>query len=1209
MSADTRKVVASNTYFSLHTHSRYSVNDAMSGIGALVDQAVALGYPALGLTDHGTMAGVGQLYRLGKKAQLPVLPGIEMYLTPHHEAHTRSSMHLTMVAYTSVGYRNLVALSNQAQRQFYYRPRLDLADLAAAAEAGLTSGIAVATGCRSGPVVKSLTERGDPAGARQIVLALAAWFPRVYVELMDHGFTADGMWDYEINDALAAIACETGVPMILTGDAHYTLVADREDHDALKTLVSWSTEPDGGTFSGEGYWLMSQAEMAAKAVWQRYDVQTGLVELAAAAKVAIPELDTFTLKIPDVTLRGEQDIALGIKVKAGFARNMAHLLGPRRKRYQDRLDTELDVIAATGMAGYLLLVALITDYMERSDIWFHTRGSAAGSLACYVLGITQVDPIAEDIRMDRFLSGDRTSVPDVDLDIEHTKRDRVVAFLEGRGYELLQVGTQPVYGLDVRDNDESGEEKGSLRVKYFSTLRKQGIDIKGWAGVPAGDKATLARLADRGLIAGVGAHPGGYIIAKDAPTVAAIPMTKIASSGTTVTSWDKGEVEAAGFPKIDLLGSKALTGIRLCCEMVTGSQHAPTLDAPVGSSQAGADVWQSAKEYYRAIPRDDKATLKRCAEGHTVGLFQLGGWTQRRGVIDLKPKSTKDLIAAQALFRPAPLQSGFTKSYLRRRDKLDQVPDMHADISDETAGTYGIALYQEQVIGILRRIGLAPKDLTKMLKAVKSSGRAGEAAAKVAVAEEIDTIVAMATGRGWMPHDIRYLERALLDYGAGYCVTGDTVLWRSSGGRYSPQTMTVRELYDVWHGPSTPARKKYRAAGRGLTVLARDAADGRVRPDRVLDVVYQGERPVWTVRLESGHEITSTENHKHATDRGWRRVNQLEVGDLVAVMGEPEPWHAPRPTGEPQHLKNGRKQTRLEVRDRWICEHCELVPGAEIAHLDQDTTNNTLENLAWLCLSCHRTHDHAAGSLKIRHSRGRPVFYSPVVAFVDAGVQSVYDLSMAGEDHSWVANGIITSNSFGKAHSVTYGLVAYCTAFLATHEPLAYWTGMLNAYLGAKNSKGDKLEPFYIKAARTDEVRVRNPHVNHSGVAYLPEAGDGGLSIRTGLVSILGCGIGASNELVAKQPFRDLVDIGQRVTGKVSGAKDLLTGVPPAECKGVIAALFEAGALAGLAPGEPVVKAVTSRKRRCEECKITYATPIELTAHQASEHPEHQESA
>ena len=967
MSADTRKVVASNTYFSLHTHSRYSVNDAMSGIGALVDQAVALGYPALGLTDHGTMAGVGQLYRLGKKAQLPVLPGIEMYLTPHHEAHTRSSMHLTMVAYTSVGYRNLVALSNQAQRQFYYRPRLDLADLAAAAEAGLTSGIAVATGCRSGPVVKSLTERGDPAGARQIVLALAAWFPRVYVELMDHGFTADGMWDYEINDALAAIACETGVPMILTGDAHYTLVADREDHDALKTLVSWSTEPDGGTFSGEGYWLMSQAEMAAKAVWQRYDVQTGLVELAAAAKVAIPELDTFTLKIPDVTLRGEQDIALGIKVKAGFARNMAHLLGPRRKRYQDRLDTELDVIAATGMAGYLLLVALITDYMERSDIWFHTRGSAAGSLACYVLGITQVDPIAEDIRMDRFLSGDRTSVPDVDLDIEHTKRDRVVAFLEGRGYELLQVGTQPVYGLDVRDNDESGEEKGSLRVKYFSTLRKQGIDIKGWAGVPAGDKATLARLADRGLIAGVGAHPGGYIIAKDAPTVAAIPMTKIASSGTTVTSWDKGEVEAAGFPKIDLLGSKALTGIRLCCEMVTGSQHAPTLDAPVGSSQAGADVWQSAKEYYRAIPRDDKATLKRCAEGHTVGLFQLGGWTQRRGVIDLKPKSTKDLIAAQALFRPAPLQSGFTKSYLRRRDKLDQVPDMHADISDETAGTYGIALYQEQVIGILRRIGLAPKDLTKMLKAVKSSGRAGEAAAKVAVAEEIDTIVAMATGRGWMPHDIRYLERALLDYGAGY--------------------------------------------------------------------------------------------------------------------------------------------------------------------------------------------------------------------------------------------------SFGKAHSVTYGLVAYCTAFLATHEPLAYWTGMLNAYLGAKNSKGDKLEPFYIKAARTDEVRVRNPHVNHSGVAYLPEAGDGGLSIRTGLVSILGCGIGASNELVAKQPFRDLVDIGQRVTGKVSGAKDLLTGVPPAECKGVIAALFEAGALAGLAPGEPVVKAVTSRKRRCEECKITYATPIELTAHQASEHPEHQESA
>lgn len=934
-------------FWSLHTHSRYSVDDALSDVGALVERAVELGYPALGLTDHGTMAGVVQLYKAGKKHALPVLPGIEMYLTPLHEARDRKAMHLTMAAYTGEGYRNLVGLNNQAQRQrFNKRGRLDMADLAAAAEDGRTAGIAIATGCRSGPVVRALTER-DEIAAAQVIKALAAWFPRVYVELMDHGFTADGMWDHEIYRALVDVAKSIGLPTILTTDAHYTLAEDVTAHNALKELTTFSQDPEDGRFHGEGYWLRGHDELDP---WQ--EGFEGLDELASIAKVKIPELDTFTAKIPDVTFRGEQELVLEEKVWAAWELIKDRFTPKQQKARVERITAELPVIHASGYDGYLLLIEWICTFMEDRGIWFHTRGSAAGSFVCYLLGITQYDPLPDawDIRMDRFLSGDRESLADIDLDIEHTRRDEVVTALEAKGYEMRQVGTQPIYGLDFKD-DESGEEKGSLRVKYFSTLRKQGIKLDGWHAVSDEDKALLSDLASRKLIAGVGAHPGGYVIAKDAPTVACLPLVAIDSSGTTVTAFDKGEVEAMGFPKVDLLGSKALTGLRIACTLITGGE---AHQVPRSREEAAA-----AKTYYRAIPLDDKAAIKRTGAGQTTGLFQLGGATNRRGLIELQPKKTIDIVAAQALMRPAPLNSGFTREYLERRAKTKPVPEMHEDIAKETHDTYGLAIYQEQVVGILRRVGLPPAQLTKILKAVKASGKQHLEVAKQTVKDEMASITTMAKERGWNDTDIAYLEGCLLDYGAGY--------------------------------------------------------------------------------------------------------------------------------------------------------------------------------------------------------------------------------------------------SFGKAHSVTYGVVGYNTAYLATHKPLAYWTGQLNAYMGSKNSRGDKIEPMLVRAARADDVRVIDAHVNHSGIGYTPDLTKN--AIRKGLLSVDNIGMTCALELLAKRPFTSLVDLGQRVTGKVTCAAKLVTGMEPEEAGGAVKALFEAKALSGLPQGTPIAKVKVGRKRKCDQCDApTFRTPGELVAHSEEVH-------
>lgn len=942
-------------YWSLHTHTRYSVDDALSDARVLVDRAVELGYPALGFTDHGTMAAVAQGYKAAK-GRLAFLPGVEMYLTPLHEARDRKAMHLTMAAYTSEGYRNLVALNNQAHNQrFNKRGRLDMADLAAAAERGLTAGIAVATGCRSGPVVRAFTER-DEIAASQVIKALDGWFPKTYVELMDHGFKADGWWDYEICAALHEVATALGVPTIITGDAHYTVAEEVDAHNALKELTTFSTDPEDGRFKGAGYWLRSDEEIGqelGQAPWIQQAYQ-GLDDLAAAAKVSIPELDVFTAKIPDVTFAGTQAPTLRAKVREALEHFIAStkLTKKQVQACYERVDAEHPVITKAEMDGYLLLIAKICDLMEERGIWFHTRGSAAGSFICYLLGITQYNPMpwAWDIAMDRFLSGDRTSLPDIDLDIEHTRRDEVLDAVASWGYELRQVGTQPVYGLDFKD-DDSGEEKGSLRVKYFSTLRKQGVKIDGWHEVSDEDKALLTDLASRKLIAGIGAHPGGYVVARDNPTVGCLPMVAIHSSDTIVTAFDKGEVEAMGFPKVDFLGSKALTGLRIACTLITGGD---AFTVPRTRQEAAA-----AKEFYRAIPMDDAPSLKRTGAGHTTGLFQLGGSTNRRGLMELQPKKTRDIVAAQALMRPAPLNSGFTREYLERRAKQKPVPEMHEDIALETKETYGLAIYQEQVVGMLRRIGLPGEQLTKLLKAVKASGKAHIEEAKKIVEDEMQSITDMAIGRGWGEADLVYLKGCLLDYGAGY--------------------------------------------------------------------------------------------------------------------------------------------------------------------------------------------------------------------------------------------------SFGKAHSVTYGVVGYLTAYLATHEPLAYWTGQLNAYMGSKNSRGDKIEPMLIRAARADDVRVIDAHVNHSGTGYTPDPAKN--AIRKGLISIDKVGVGCALELIAKRPFTSLVDIGQKVNGKVSGAKGLLLGTDPEECGGAIAELYAAKALHGLPRGEPMRKA-KGRIRKCKECKHTFSTPLEYEDHVDAGHPE-----
>lgn len=747
--------MASHHFWSIHQHSRFSNNDALPSVPSIVAKAHALGYPALGLTDHGSVAGVVQLYKECRKIGIEPLPGVEAYVTPDTTTNARKFNHLTIAAYTETGYRNLVHLVNRSQANFHYRPRLDLIDFADAYEAGRTEGLLVATGCYFGMVQTLMRDRGYD-GALRVVKALAQWFPRCYVEIMHHGIYTAEHDSSAVAQRLHDMAAELGLPTIVTSDAHYVEPSDRHLHDGLKRLVSFSDDPDDAVFPGEsGYHMPDTTQMG---IYLEPHILgpalANLAELAETACVRLPELENFHLQVPDVTFGADPDTILRKKVNEAYAKSEFW----SSTQASSRIEEELEVIETAGMAQYMLLVADVCEFMLSSGIWFHARGSASGSLVTRLLGITQIDPLAWNLRFDRFLSRDRTRPPDVDLDVAHDGRAEVARYLESR-YVVRQISTHMTYS--IKGDEDLGEEskRGSLMVRYHSLAGKRGQPHRSWHQIPAHDQNLLEALGDMDLFSGYGTHPAGFVLAADTETIARLPLTYIASSKTLVTSFDKKDIETLGMVKLDVLGLKEVTAMRIACGI------------------AGVDL--------DSIPMNDKATFLKIAKGDTDGVFQLKGYATRKGCQSIKPKRMEDLAAAQALFRPAAMNSGATAEYRDRRRGVEKVPVRHRDIMTETKETYGVLLYQEQVISVLRNMGMPAEELTDFLDAVKASTKKGIAEARKTIQAASLRIAELANARGWNDEDITWLLHAVAgsaEYGfnKAHAATYATVAYRSA---------------------------------------------------------------------------------------------------------------------------------------------------------------------------------------------------------------------------------------------------------------------------------------------------------------------------------------------------------------------------------------------------------------------------------------------
>lgn len=706
--------MTSKQWFNLHTHSKFSVLDAMPEVSEMVATIHRNNQPALGLTDHGLMSGNLQLYRECKKVGVAPFPGIEFYIVRDVEDKSAKRYHIGMLALSHAGYKTLVQLSSLSFRRdrYHYKPRIDLNDLAQMGEGGLLNDVAITSGCYFGLIPQTLINNGHKA-AVQVARSLAAWCPNVFIEVQHHNTPHESGWDdTTLSEALFDVANEVGLPVVVTQDSHYCDMDDQPVHDFMRRIALAGS--DDYAYPGDSYHLADtefvkdhfSVSKKMRSIWNEslescdYLLNKNMVEF--------PALDKYKFQVPVLSNSAQTDVrrqcirTLRLRVPVA-----------EREPYMERLEQELSVIKDTGFASYFLLVAEIVGWCRSNDVYVSTRGSANGSLVCWLMSITNVDPLRWGLLFERFLTRDRGKPPDIDLDIEDTRRDDVIEWL-GQRHSVVQLGTFSTLQIDALG-------KGSLIQQYLFRRRRElepdefkemyrfDADLNDVARHSSEDADLIERLDEFKARKSVGAHAAGFILStSQQPVHDYIPTMLIPSSGLTVTQMMMDDVEDAGYVKVDLLGLRTLTTIKKCLK----------------------NLGRELSDFCDWIPLDDKEVYKFMRKGLTkTGIFQFEGFTAARGCKQVKVKEIEDLIIVNALFRPATINAGHVDNYLTNRAAPAGVTYFSPAFEKNLTETYGVPVYQEQVMGILRDLGFPSDDLSKMLKAIKASNQKVDAAA------------------------------------------------------------------------------------------------------------------------------------------------------------------------------------------------------------------------------------------------------------------------------------------------------------------------------------------------------------------------------------------------------------------------------------------------------------------------------------------------
>ena len=715
---DTKKGEATaldaSDYVHLHNHTHHSLLDGMTKILDLIDRVKELGMHAVAITDHGTLSGTIEFYKAAKASGIKPIIGMEAYVAARSHKDKdpqkdKARYHLIILAMNEQGYKNLMKLSTIANLDgFYYKPRIDHELLEQHNE-----GLIILSGCAGSEIGEQL-QVDNYEEAKKI----AEWYKsvfgdRYYLELQDHGHPdAPAKWDMQvkINAHLEKLAQELNIPLVVTSDAHYLKHEDQDAHEILLCVGTGNFLSDTNRMTLKNFelhvtdpkeiidrWSKTNPEAIrnTKRIADRCDVTIELGKILIP-KFPTPDGQSEKEYLDKLVYRGMAVRYLGKTFDEAEKMKIEDVRNALTDEQRDRLDMEFSVLDRMGYNGYFLIVQDFINWGKSQGIIFGPgRGSAAGSIIAYALNITDLDPLKYDLLFERFLNPDRISMPDIDIDIQDTRRDEVIQYCANK-YGASRVANIVTFGkmaarAAVRDVARV------LEVPYAEADRlskmipppQQGRYIplsKSIQEDPDLKKEyetnqTAKEVFDyamrlEGTIRSHGVHAAGVVIAPD-DIVNYAPL-EMAQKGVVSTQYPMGPIEELGLLKMDFLGLSNLTIINNALRIIR--------------KVYGVDINIS------EIPLDDQKTFELLQRGDTTGVFQLESAGMKRYLRELKPTVFDDIIAMCALYRPGPLGAGLTDSFVRRKNGLEEITYEHELTKNALESTYGVIVYQEQVM-------------------------------------------------------------------------------------------------------------------------------------------------------------------------------------------------------------------------------------------------------------------------------------------------------------------------------------------------------------------------------------------------------------------------------------------------------------------------------------------------------------------------------
>jgi DNA-directed DNA polymerase III PolC len=1018
----------------LHVHSEYSLLDGAARLEKLVERAKALKFPALALTDHGNLFGAVDFYTACEKAGVKPILGCELYVAPgsRFERSTQDggyegASHCTVLARTRAGYANLMKLVSKAYLEgYYYKPRVDRELLAQHAD-----GLLVLSGCLNSEVSRLLSA-GDEAKALQT----AGWYQEVFgkdyyfMEVQSHGLEQQ----VAVTEGTIKIARALGAPLCGTNDSHYLEADHSRAHEALLCIQTGTTmsDPDRWKFSSNEFYVKSADEMRAVfkdlpeayrntlAVAERcnVDLQFGQFHLP---KYQVP--DGFTL---DSYL--EERAFEGLKGRYGSSPADAVV---------ERLRYELGVVSKMGFSGYFLVVWDFISYARRQGIAVGPgRGSSAGSLVAYCLGITNVDPIRYGLIFERFLNPERISMPDMDIDFADDRRDEVIRYVvdrygADRVAHIITFGTMGakavirdvarVLGFSYGEADRLAKLVPGfpLNISLDEALEKApALAEQVKRDQRVGEMWAVARALE-GCTRHASVHASAVVIS-DEPLMERVPLYKDPKRPELITGYAMGPIEKLGLLKMDFLGLKTLTVISDALRLIKESRGIE-LDGD-------------------ALPLDDARTYQLLTEARTFGVFQLESAGMRDALKRLKPQRIEDIIAMVALYRPGPMD--LIEDFVNRKHGRAAIAYEHPLMEQVLQETYGIMVYQEQVMRLaadLAGFSLGEADTLRKAMGKKDRELMATQREKFVMGCKANKIDGRKAERIWD------LIEKFAGYGFNKCLTGDTRIEMADGSQKPIIEVRAGDLVLTKDGP-------YRARA--------------VRPS--------GVRPVGRLRLANGMSVRCTPDHPIFTQRGWVNAEELSRNDSVAVLRRLAPRESDVVPAEVygEVLREGILKAYATLEAGWRALRIPWKRGMR---------RGALVKLA-----------ERLDSPALHAIAESPIGWSPPGEFTLEGEEATWDFEVPGAA-SFIANGIAVHNS----HAACYGVVAYQTAYLKANYPTEFMAALLTSemektdkivlYVEETRAMGLRVEPPDVNVSRAD-FTVAGEAI-HFGLAAIKNVG------------------------------------------------------------------------------------------------------------------------